>query len=916
MSSAPIYCAHDDKRRAAVRGADLNGIDSVEVDCAQTTLIVTFLGRAPEWIQPENLRIEGGRRERDIQVLAVSIERADDDGLDDRMFVTVARPGDFSTYRLVIVARDESGRLSHETPNDFDARYASAEFSFKAGCPQDQDPADCPPCAPEPVPAVAIDYLARDYQSFRRLMLDRLALTLPDWKERHAPDIGITLVELLAYAADDLSYYQDAVATETFLDSARLRESVRRHCRLVDYRLHQGASARTWAAFQLEGKATFDIAPADLMLTTALPGEHDPMVRAEDAAGIAWSDYLVFEAPAELPALTFRRSRNRIQFYDWGGSACCLTKGATSATLIEPNEPEEPPAPPDGEGEGGEGGAFDPNQPGALPRAENRPEKQRVALAQQEPVTPGERPGRLGLAPGDVLVLMEVIGPRTGRHGDADPTRRHVVRLTAVEEGVDSLTGQRIVEVQWCPEDALPFPFCLSARSEAPNCEWLTGISIALGNVVPVDHGRSIEQVLSPVSAGRIDAACDDRCTPSETRIVAKRYRPRLERADVTFVAPPASDEQSCGSCGGTAASVAGKPDLIGALPAIRLASLPPANAAQPDLQDELRAVRGAGARTMAGAVSLWRPRLDLLDSGPQDAHFVVEVAEDGSAGLRFGDGRSGRAPVAGERFVAFYRVGNGPAGNVGAGALRHLVFRNNFPDGVTLTVTNPLPARGGTAPEPMADGKLRAPQLFRTRLERAVAAEDYAAIAMRDFPALVQRAAAALRATGVRSEVQVAIDSYGTSDPPQSLLDCIARHLERYRRIGHDVRVVPARKVPIDLALRVCVTPGHVAEQVLTELRETLGPRFDRVNRPGFFNPDALSFGEGVMTSRILAAAHRVPGVAHAEVTKLERLFEGPDGELEAGILRLGPLELARLDQDRDAPENGRLSLTMETGR
>jgi predicted phage baseplate assembly protein len=345
-------------------------------------------------------------------------------------------------------------------------------------------------------------------------------------------------------------------------------------------------------------------------------------------------------------------------------------------------------------------------------------------------------------------------------------------------------------------------------------------------------------------------------------------------------------------------------------------AAVPPADAEEPNLEAELRAVRYAGVRTAAGAASLWRPRLDLLDSDPQDAHFVVEMAEDGSAGLRFGDGVSGRAPVAGERFFAFYRVGNGPIGNIGADALRHLVFRNNFPDGVTLTVTNPLPAQGGTAPEPTADGKLRAPQLFRSRLERAIAAEDYAAIAMRDFPASVQRAAATLRATGVRSEVQVAIDSFGVSDPPQSLLDCIAAHLERYRRIGHDVRVVPARKVPIDLALRVCVTPGHVAEQVLTELREVLGPRLDRSNRPGLFNPDALTFGEGVMTSRILAAAHRVPGVAHAEVTRLERLFEGPDGELEAGILKLGPLELARLDQDRDAPENGRLSLTMETGQ
>ncbi|TFI56939.1 putative baseplate assembly protein [Sphingomonas parva] len=920
MSSAPLHCASDDARRAAIRGADLNGIDSIEVDCAQTTLIVTFLGRAPEWIGPENIRIEGGRRERDIKVLAVAVERAEDEGLDDRMFVTVDRPGDFSTYRLAIVARDERGRALPGAPGDFDVRYASAEFSFKAGCAQDQDPADCPPCPPAAVPPVTIDYLARDYQGFRRLILDRLALTMPDWKERHLPDLGITLVELLAYAADDLSYYQDAVATEGFLDSARLRQSVRRHCRLVDYRLHQGASARTWAAFELNGAETIEIAPDDVMLTTALPGEHDPMVRAEDIAEIGWSDYLVFEPLADQPALTFRRARNRIAFYDWDGSECCLVKGATSATLVDPTE--APGAPPDDRPERQDPETPRPDQP-ARPEPPKAGRAGRAAQATQAPAAAEQRErdendetAGLGLAPGDVLLFVEVIGPRTGQAGDADPTRRHAVRLTAVEQGTDPLTGQRIVHVQWCPEDALPFPFCLSARGEAPNCEWLSGISIAFGNVVAVGHGRSVEQALPPVAVTRVEADCDDRCTPSETRYVARPYRPKLEWPDLTFVAPAASDEQLCGSCGGAAASTAARPDPVAALPAIRLASVPPADEEAPGLQAELRAVRHSGARAAARSASLWRPRPDLLDSGPRSTHFVVEMAEDRIATLRFGDGVSGLAPAAGERFFAYYRIGNGPIGNVGADALRHIVFRNAFPDGVTLTVTNPLPAQGGTAREPIADGKLRAPQLFRTRLERAVAAEDYAAIAMRDLPTLVQRAAATLRATGVRREVQVAIDSFGTSDPPQSLLDCIAAHLELYRRIGHDLRVVPARKVPIDLALRICVAPGHIGEQVLTELREALGPRLDRRSRPAFFHPDSLSFGEGVTVSRIVAAAHAVPGVAHVEVTRLERLFEGPDGELEAGILPLGPLELARLDQDRDAPENGRLSLTMEIGQ
>ncbi len=57
------------------------------------------------------------------------------------------------------------------------------------------------------------------------LMLDRLAEMLPDWNERNPADLGIALVELMAYAADHLSYYQDAVATEAYLGTARKRVS-------------------------------------------------------------------------------------------------------------------------------------------------------------------------------------------------------------------------------------------------------------------------------------------------------------------------------------------------------------------------------------------------------------------------------------------------------------------------------------------------------------------------------------------------------------------------------------------------------------------------------------------------------------------------------------------------------------------
>src|SRR5207248_8256832 len=113
----------------------------------------------------------------------------------------------------------------------------------------------CPP--PQRVEP-EVNYLAKDYASFRQLILDRLALTMPDWQERHVPDIGIALVEVLAYVGDYLSYYQDAVATEAYLDTARQRISVRRHARLVDYLMHEGCNARAWVVIDTDTDTDLD----------------------------------------------------------------------------------------------------------------------------------------------------------------------------------------------------------------------------------------------------------------------------------------------------------------------------------------------------------------------------------------------------------------------------------------------------------------------------------------------------------------------------------------------------------------------------------------------------------------------------------------------------------------------------------
>ena len=306
-------CAEDLRTEAVRDATTVNGIDYLEVLPGQTRLEVHFLNPLPgeaggvptggTRLDKTHVVVEGGDRVRGIRALSTSTT-------DEVLTVTVTGPGDFSTYRLRLV-----DPVTEQTPAGFDPRLSSIEFSFKAGCPIRFDCAPRDACPP-PVPTSAVqDYLAKDYASFRRLMLDRLATTLPDWRERSPADQQVALVELLAFVADRLSYQQDAVATEAYLGTARRRVSVRRHARLLGYRMHEGCAARTFVHAEVSGSNAIPIAKDTRFLTGV-----------EEAP-----DTLVFEA---LHDVTAHPDHNLLDLYTWTDEQCCLPKGATRATLV------------------------------------------------------------------------------------------------------------------------------------------------------------------------------------------------------------------------------------------------------------------------------------------------------------------------------------------------------------------------------------------------------------------------------------------------------------------------------------------------------------------------------------------------------------------------------------------------------
>ncbi|MGH9928215.1 MAG: baseplate J/gp47 family protein [Pyrinomonadaceae bacterium] len=90
-----------------------------------------------------------------------------------------------------------------------------------------------------------IDYLARDYDSFRKALVDLIPAKLPEWTDRSEADFGMALLELFAYMADILSYYQDRIANEAFLHTAQERRSIINHLRLTGYEMAPPAAAST-----------------------------------------------------------------------------------------------------------------------------------------------------------------------------------------------------------------------------------------------------------------------------------------------------------------------------------------------------------------------------------------------------------------------------------------------------------------------------------------------------------------------------------------------------------------------------------------------------------------------------------------------------------------------------------------------
>ncbi len=877
-------CRDNARRQLLLAQNVVNGIDYVEFEMVgpvpgTPTLHVHFLLNLPAGAfglttNFSTILVHGGERIVTVGVTSV-VTTADPQVLD----VVVDQQGDFSPYLLTLGwDQDDTGAWVFNFPG-IDRLFSVSPINFRPGCPVDFDCAIPGECDDEPLGEPALDYLARDYASFRQLLLDLVAQRNPSWVERSPADLGIALLELFAYEGDQLSYLQDSVANEAYLDTTRQRESAKRHAKLVDYQMHDGRNAWTFVHLEVDKPGTV---PARTQLVTRItaalrfdrvpgavptpqpsspPGPELNALSGFEPSGAWFDDYLVDPALSRVRVFETTEDTavdpvdNTIRIHAWGNESCCLPTGTTSAHVY----------------------GVDP-----------------VA---QKAVRPALRVG-------DLVLLEEVLGPETGAAADADVEHRQVVRITRVVPDATTPPGDPVatqmrdrlflaaldadgepkpapggtpvgqtlplVEVTWQAVDDLRFPLSLTARLDDGTV--VRRLSVARGNIVLADHGRTVveTQDFSPPFGG-------------------PRARIRLEQGPLTMRCLPPGPDQ----------------DVRTASPAVAIA-----------------VQRSAGPPPVE-----WTPERDLLDSRAFDDHFVADVDEAGVATLRFGDGEYGRRLLDVEHVVATYRIGNGRDGNIGAEGLHHVVVPT-LPPGSPLVwpgpihgVRNPLAAADGTDAETIEQTRQYAPAAFRATQLRAVTEEDYRQAAL--LVPGVGGAVASFRWTGSWhtvfvgidpvDEADLVVDSRGHVTLGEELRERVLDQLNSYRLAGYDLEVRPARYVPLEIKLQLCVLPGYFRGDVTRAVAQALSGSAARGS--GLFDASRMTFAQPVYLSRVYAAVEAVQGVDSAEVTVFHRHGRDPAGELQLGVLSIGAWEVAQLANDPNRMESGTLTITAGGG-
>jgi|GEM_PF-2528805 hypothetical protein len=845
--------------------AQLTGIDFVQIKDKdiQTTLQVFFI------VEPDDLSaplVDGGAlpvaltaAERDaieiysqssgqhIQVTSANWIEKDscttDSGADTRIIleINVPEPGGFELYELT---------LHFEQLDRF---FNSSIFSFKQACPTGLDCGKETECPIEGKKDVNVDYLARDFWSYRSALIDFASQYYPEWEEKIEADQAMMILEVMAALGDEFAYTQDRYALEAYLSTATQTQNVINHAKLVDYEVGRGQSAVTTLIVGATGLPQYTRIRDDSSSV-----EPDTVYALKESIGAI---------PFQLIEKNWLHPRwNQAQVHMPDAGEPCLEIGATEAYL-KLSPPVDSELPPD------------------------------VAFSSAENFWLGRR-----------MILRSGVGIPD------EPKRSWMVVITEVEPYEDPLildpdTGLPTVltRVAWSKEHALPFQMPYSSAYAYLNCvDAIAGETVKeyfrIGSTQTITEKYTsslndfeLAQLADlPPAVERLGACVESRGLILRYGLVdsisegiawsaAQQGQISEPLISITEVEPDASNPE-------------------------RLQYQPfPGSLNWQYVNSVLNAHSESAIYTVEhgywGEVKRYqKPSGDVV-------HYDY-VSNEGFS-VRFGDGTFGRLPNEGAILQVTYLTAPGTNANLSSDTITLLASPtdNSISLDYAEWVTNPFSINSATEAESIESIKDNAPEAYQHLPLRAVKLEDYQEILERDER--VQQSRASSRWTGSWTTDFISVDPMDTTFMSQELRNGIKDTLDCIRQAGRSVCHKAAIYLPIDLKVEVCTKSDFQNAKVIRSIQSALT---DRNNVNAFFHPNNFSFGDPLIRSKLEAAIQSVDGVKGIENIQIRKKGESSFKNFDAS-LHVAAHEIIQITNNPEHPETGHVSINAHGG-
>jgi len=137
---------------------------------------------------------------------------------------------------------------------------------------------------PDNLKSSFIDFTATDFATIRQSLVDYIKTVYPtDYNNFVESDLGMMLVELVAYMGTVMSMKSDMLAHENFIQTAKDRDSVRKLFELVGVSMKGPTSAQSTAQLTIEGNEdtildeNVELLPSERVVVVTSPQDNEPL---------------------------------------------------------------------------------------------------------------------------------------------------------------------------------------------------------------------------------------------------------------------------------------------------------------------------------------------------------------------------------------------------------------------------------------------------------------------------------------------------------------------------------------------------------------------------------------------------------------------------------------------------------------